>query len=307
MRSPALFMQTRHQTYNSAIAASNVDVVGMEEVSEGANHGRVITKRANRLAARTHHYWYWCWFRNEPHFPGMPDTKAGGGGPLAEQMSTFSNTHDKHWYAGQAVLSRWPIVESAVHRLPGEDAKQRLTTDCKPPGFDGDPTCLADTVFETRAAIWARLKTGVGSVSVTAAHTSGTVAQHDDLAQWAMDQSAKDDSAFLVCDCNSLPWSKAQTALRDNGWTDTYRALHPNGGPTADQQIDASHPTVSDRIDYVFMRWPHSWLGLRTSTRFMNTPAHSTATKSGWLWPSDHWGVIDGLLPGAHSSLPHTG
>jgi hypothetical protein len=46
--------------------------------------------------------------------------------------------------------------------------------------------------------------------------------------------------------------------------------------------------------DYVFLR-PGSALRLQTSTRFMNHPAHSSLEKSGWLWPSDHWGVLDTL------------
>jgi endonuclease/exonuclease/phosphatase family metal-dependent hydrolase len=295
-------LAARTQLQVRELAAANVDIVGLEEVSETGHHGRVIATIAGGMARRTHETWWWCWFRTEPHAPGAPDTRTGGGDPLSDQLAAHYNSNDTPWYEGAAILSRWPIVASAVHRLPGEDPAQRLQTDCAPPFTD--PTCPVDIVLEPRAALWTRIATPYDDVSVTVAHTSGNVDQHKFLATWALAQSRKAASAFLVCDCNSVPTDPAQAALRSGGWRDTYRALHPTGGGTADQQIDASHPTVSNRIDYVFRR-PGSYLDLRTSVRFMNTPERSTVEQSGWLWPSDHWGVLDTVARVLRP--PHTG
>jgi endonuclease/exonuclease/phosphatase family metal-dependent hydrolase len=191
------------------------------------------------------------------------------------------------------VLSRWPIVASAVHRLPGENPVSRLATDCRPPNFGGDPTCLIDIVLEPRAAVWTRIRTAVGTVSFTSAHTSGNWLQSNDLARWARSRSARDPSAYLVCDCNSVPGSPAHQVMSPLGWVDSWRLLHfGSAGYTTDQDIGATGPTVDARIDYVFVR-SDSRLRPLTSDRFMDKPQPSTLEPSGLLWPSDHWGVID--------------
>jgi endonuclease/exonuclease/phosphatase family metal-dependent hydrolase len=273
------------------LTAARVDVVGIQEAEESTKHGRVIDRLARKLAARTQQTWYWCWFRTEPHLNGTPDTRRGGGSPISDLLAAHYNPHEKRWYEGAAVLSRWPIVASAVHRLPGEDPVQRLTTDCRPPGFSGDPTCLADIVFEPRAAVWTRIATPFGPMSFTSTHTSGNWEQSLDLVRWVRQRSRHDRSAFLVCDCNSVPNSHAQRVIRKSGWVDSYAALRSDTGATVDQDIGATKPTVSYRIDYVFVR-DRSVLRPVAVTRFMNVPEPSTLEPSGLLWPSDHWGVL---------------
>jgi endonuclease/exonuclease/phosphatase family metal-dependent hydrolase len=271
------------------IARSGVDIVGLQEVEESAKHGLVIDRVAKGLAAKTNTTWYWCWFRTEPHWPGAPDTYPGGGDPLSDQLAKHYNQNETKWYEGAAVLSWLPITAAAVHRLPGEDFRDRLTGDCKPP-FN-DPTCIIDLFLEPRAAVWARVWTAFGPVSFTSAHTSGNVKQHADLMHWARLQSAHDSTAFVACDCNSTPSSPAQAEIRRRGWVDTALSLHQDK-PTADQDIGATKPTVTTRIDYVFIRADSAWK-VASSRRFMNTSAASTTQQSGRLWPSDHYGVID--------------
>jgi endonuclease/exonuclease/phosphatase family metal-dependent hydrolase len=273
------------------LAASHVDIVGIQEAEESTKHGLVIKRLADKLAVRTQQSWFWCWFRTEPHLNGTPDTRVGGGNYFAEQLAKNYNSNEPKWYEGAAVLSRWPIVASAVHRLPGEDPVKRLRSDCQPPTFSGDPTCVIDIVLEPRAAVWTRIRTPRGSLSFTSTHTSGTWAQSLDLVRWVRAKSKHDASAYLVCDCNSTPHSSAQAAIRSHGWVDTYRALHPTGGATADQDITATKPTTSARIDYVFMRTPSALRPVGV-TPFMNVPKRSPVSASGWLWPSDHWGVL---------------
>src|SRR4051812_24402410 len=218
------------------LAASHVDVVGIQEAEESTKHGRVIERLATKLATRTHQTWYWCWFRTEPHVNGTPDTRIGGGSKLSDQLAAHYNPNERKWYEGAAVLSRYPITASAVHRLPGEDPLQRTLGDCRPPA---DPTCTIDIVLEPRAAIWTRIRTPVGTVSFTSTHTSGNWEQSRDLVRWVNARSRLDRSAFLTCDCNSVETSRAQQAIRAHGWVDTYRKFHPHGGATADQDLGA--------------------------------------------------------------------
>jgi endonuclease/exonuclease/phosphatase family metal-dependent hydrolase len=284
-------LEARLATDVDELAASQVDVVGIQEAEESAKHGRVIERLANKLAVRTQRTWYWCWFRTEPHLNGTPDTRSGGGSALSDLLAAHYNPNESKWYEGAAVLSRYPIVASAVHRLPGEDVAQRLLTDCQPPRFSGDPTCVPDIVLEPRAAVWTRIATPFGTVSFTSTHTSGNWEQSRDLARWVNQRSRADKSAFLVCDCNSTPSTRAQHAIRAHGWVDVYAQLRSDGGPTSDQDIGATRPTTTHRIDYVFER-PSSALRASAVTRFMNVPQPSTLEQSGWLWPSDHFGVL---------------
>lgn len=289
-----------HRTLNARLtiatnqlAASGADIIGLQEVEESTKHGRVIARLAKGLAAKTDATWYWCWFRTEPHWPFAPDTYPGGGDPLSDQLAAHYNPNETKWYQGSAVLSHWPITASAVRRLPGEDVRRRFTGDCKPP-FQ-DPTCVLAVLLEPRAAVWARIASPFGSLSLTSAHTSGNVLQHAALMHWARQQSEQDSTAFVVCDCNSTPSSKAQAEIRRRYWIDTALAMHAVG-PTSDQDIGATAPTVTTRIDYIFLR-PGSALKLTDSRLFMNTPAISTTEPSGRLWPSDHYGVIDTFEP----------
>jgi endonuclease/exonuclease/phosphatase family metal-dependent hydrolase len=263
------------------LAASGADVLGLQEVGESPRHGRVIERLAAGLATATSSRWYWCWFRTEPHVAAVPDLRPGGGDPLSDLLAQHYNSHETRWYQGAAVLSRWPIVAAAAHRLPGEDVARRLLRECVPAL---DPLCVLAVLLEPRAAVWARVATPLGRVSVIATHTSGTARQHADLARWAARRSSGDRSAFILCDCNSLESSTAHTALGDGGWIDTYRRLHGDRGATSDQDITALEPSVTTRIDYVWAR-AGSTLHAQSSQRFMNTPVAG-------LWPSDHWGVL---------------
>jgi endonuclease/exonuclease/phosphatase family metal-dependent hydrolase len=274
------------------LTAANVDIVGIQEAEQSTKHGRVIERLANRLAARTSQRWFWCWFRTEPHVNGTPDTRSGGGSKLSDLLAEHYNSNEPKWYEGAAVLSRWPIVASAVHRLPGEDPAQRLASDCKPPAFSGDPSCTVDIVLEPRAAVWTRIATPLGHISFTSTHTSGNWEQSQDLVRWVQQQDRHDGTAFLVCDCNSVESSRAQQAIRANGWHDVYRAMHPSGGATVDQDIGAAHATTTYRIDYIFQGASDHGVRAIGATRFMNVPERSNLERSGWLWPSDHWGVL---------------
>jgi endonuclease/exonuclease/phosphatase family metal-dependent hydrolase len=271
------------------LVASGAGVIGLQEVTDSANHGLVIERLAKLMGSQTGGEWWWCFFRTEPHAPVILDTRDGGGDQVSDLFADHYNSHEKRWYEGAAVLSRWPITASAAHRLPGEDVAGRLHDECLP---QGDPTCVLDLFLEPRAALWARIATPYwGPISFTVTHTSGNAAQHRDLATWAATKSAGAKASYLTCDCNALETSAAQGALRDAGWIDTFRALHRRDrGYTSDQDVTAAKSTVGARIDYVFTRT--GALRTRTASVFMNRPARSTLTKSHLLWPSDHYGVI---------------
>ena len=278
-------LEARTAIQINQLAASKVDVVGLQEASETARHGRVVSRLAKGLAAKTGVSWYWCWFRSAPHAPGEPETRDGGGGPLSDEFAKHYNSHDALWYEGPAVLSRYPIAASDAHRLPGED-RARLTEECA--AELPDPSCALDVATEARTAVWALIVTARGSLSFTSTHTSGNVAQHRELVSWATEKTSGSKTAVIVCDCNSLEGWESTRSIRDAGWVDTYRAKRRDAGRTSDQQIRAAKETTKDRIDYVFLR-KGSKRTLADVRKFMNVP---TRVGTGVLWPSDHLGVI---------------
>jgi exonuclease III len=78
------------------------------------------------------------------------------------------------------------------------------------------------------------------------------------------------------------------------GFIDTYRAFTDAPGSTNSQEIvtATSEPTVTRRIDFVFARSP-SALAV-TGSEVFGTGA--VPFGDGWLWPSDHLGVVSSTV-----------
>jgi endonuclease/exonuclease/phosphatase family metal-dependent hydrolase len=83
-----------------------------------------------------------------------------------------------------------------------------------------------------------------------------------------------------------------QALVREAGLVDAYRIANPGGtGPTVWQRPNAPDPTVSRRVDYIFVvPGTAAAARVRASRVILSTPgrlANGTA-----LWPSDHYGVL---------------
>ncbi len=263
------------------LARDKVDIVGGQEFSRTINHGNVTAKLAFEASRLTRTVWYWCWYGSNPHFPGEPETRDGGGGPISDLLSQNTRPGESKFEEGESVLSRYPILAAEALRLPPETL-DTLPTCLENPG----PDCLTRAVFQARGALWARVRTPLGDVDVITAHTSGTVMHHEALMEFATAKSG--GRAAIVCDCNALEGSDAMTSFTPAGWIDTFRALNRRlPGFTSSQDVLAPRATVDHRIDYVLSN------GLRgtRSAVFMSAPAYSATTEKHFVWPSDHFAV----------------
>jgi endonuclease/exonuclease/phosphatase family metal-dependent hydrolase len=264
------------------LAAAGVDVIGAQEVSRTKNHGVIVNRLAVGLAGRTGQVWHWCFFATNPYFPGEPETRAGGGGPLSDQLAANTREGEAKFEEGVAILSRYPIVAASARRLPSETSS--TLPDCE------DPACVATSTFQSRGAIWGRVRTNVGEIDVFSAHTSGLRDQHADLTGWVAQKSPAGRTAIVTCDCNATIGE--EVAPLQAAYADTWRVTNPQApGYTSHQRIDHPASTVQQRIDYVWLR-NRSGHRATSSTLVLDQPFSSALTSSRVLWPSDHYGVL---------------
>lgn len=293
------------------IAAAGIDIVGMEEVEDARVNpprrhadGNVAQKLAARLASLTRMTWYWCWFLSNPHFPGEPDVQTGGGGPASDQIAALADEKYASFKEGIAVLARYPIVEAEGRRLPGRVPVEALL--CPPAD---DPTiCPATVVFESRAALWAKVATPRGATQIVAAHLSHGITDASDYSSleqaaavlaFAEEKAAADPPArrFFVCDCNVQPTDEAPLVqfVESFGWENTFTvpctAASADGCTAGLDVIVTRSPRrrMTERLDYVFWKPGSCASKPRPSRLFADRPLR---TGTGWLWASDHLGIV---------------
>ena len=283
------------------LAKARIDVVGMQEVAKTTSHGLVVERLAGGLAKRVGGHWYWCWFASNPHFPLEPDVQpGGGGGPFTEIMATQVRSGEDEFREGIAILSRFPITESAVLRVRPRSYE---AVACLPP----DPIdCNAAGFFDSRSVMWARVDAPSGDYDVFTTHIAHGITplsdttkllQTQEVLDW-IDGMASEDVApdVFVGDFNSEEGSAVYEAVTGDGWTDTYRKANRNAkGFTSDQDPVAPKPTVTSRIDYVFARPGSCGLAVRSSAVIANK-AYRVNGKP--LWPSDHYGLVSEIACG---------
>lgn len=181
---------------------------------------------------------------------------------------------------GEAILSRYPL----------RDADLQILTPRA--GF-----------FEHRVVLRATAATPWGAVDVFATHlTHGDPAIN--RAQAASLQAYVAEAATLPAivagDFNA---TEDTPQIRALGWIDIYRAAHP-GGPEAsrepvqgftccvDDLAGGPEQVLQERIDYIFLLPGRSAVEVVDSQVVLDQPVH---LEEGWLWPSDHTGVLTTL------------
>ncbi len=182
------------------------------------------------------------------------------------------NRHAILFEEGEAILSRYPLRESAF-------------TELKPrPQF-----------FEHRVALAATAATPWGEVRVVVTHlTTGPAGVNHAQAQslLAFVAAQGEDPAIVAGDFNAVEESP-QIRLLGQQWTDTYRAIHPaERGETCcvDDLTAGPDEPLEKRIDYLFLvPGTGATLSVVGSQRVLDQPFH---TVGGWLWASDHVGLL---------------
>lgn len=290
-----------------ALAASDADIVGMQEVVASANHGLVAERVALGLEQATGDDWAWCFFRSNPHLPGEADAGPGGiGGPVSQAIADVARSGDSPWSEGVAILSRFPIADAAAHRLAPRLAEAPVCQVENPENPLAIPTCAVDT----RQVMWAAVTSPCGTVDMFSTHlandessaseTSRQLQAVDALA--AIESRTTDGPApdVFVGDFNTLEGGPVWQAVIDAGFVDGFRQAEPDDpGLTSGQDIDVAESTVSRRIDYVFVRPGTEPPQLTDGAVIGDAPVpFSGSDGQTVVWPSDHYGVAVSTLTG---------
>lgn len=181
---------------------------------------------------------------------------------------------------GEAILSRYPLQDVAMRELLPRAG-----------------------LFEHRVVLKATAVTPWGDVDVLATHlTHGDPAinraQVASLVAYVA--QAGEGPSIVAGDFNTTEDVLHGAAA---GWTDTYRAVHPDerGFTCCIEDLSArSAEALSLRIDYVFLASGSERIAVKDSRRVLDQPAR---LDEAWLWASDHVGVLAILSIGQYKRL----
>jgi endonuclease/exonuclease/phosphatase family metal-dependent hydrolase len=256
--------QRRLDAITAALAEIDPDVCGLQEVwADPERDDNLAADLAKRLGM------HWCWAGRPPN-------------------QSWQREHGSHLLAGNAVLSRWPIVEQAEISLPPTDDHPRL-------GLHA----LVDTPSGRLPFFTTHFSHQLGASAVRLAQArvlAGFIARHGVDHPWPPvvtgDLNAEPDSDEL----RLLGGILTPPAVPGLVLVDAWRYADPDQPATGHTWVRgnpyrADDPTPDARIDHILVGLPGTGYGRIRSARLAgNRPADG-------VWPSDHFAVVADLDP----------
>ncbi len=254
------------------VTAERPDVIALQEVSRSAARGDVGASLSARVNLR-------C--AGAPY--GLDYARADG---IGEGEYAFEE--------GLALISRLqPCASVEVLKF---DAQVRLEGH-----FAGHRYRLPDDRIAMRARYRAPngielqvCVTHLTDSSETAAGVTIRLQQTRELVAWLKRASDSSSPLLLAGDFNDVPDSQTIAAITGAGFLDLWQAAGSGPGFTNDRDdidIESPHGAHNQRIDYLFFR-PGRGRGseIVEVCLFLDRPRRTP--EGGWLWASDHAGVI---------------
>ncbi len=247
-----------------ALAAEAPDVVLLQEISVSEAHGHLPNRLVAALRARGLDY---------EMVYAAANGSVGDGGNFEE---------------GGAILARHPIAGSAVHRLAADRPVVRELHGYR---FVEQRVALRGTILAPDGGLL-----DVFGVHLTdAPPTDGRVPrreQVEDFERFVADRAAAGRPAIVAGDFNAAPDADEIGWLASRGFRDLCAA---NGAKATndrnDRDLEARADTSDQRIDYVFALTPaDAEVRVVDARLFLAAPAAPDG--GGWLWASDHNGVV---------------
>jgi endonuclease/exonuclease/phosphatase family metal-dependent hydrolase len=246
-------LERRLDLVTEALRDLDADVIALQEASWSRSRGEVASRLAGRLGL---HHTY------APSSMRLFDTSWFN--RAAAALMDFSE--------GPAILSRFPIARSEVHKLPR--CGRRL-----------DP----------RVLLYVELVTPAGMLPVFSTHTSGHACHAEAVAAIVRERRG-DLPGVLMGDLNAVESSAAITTLvAEAGLVDAFRAKNPDApGFTVWQPVTAPERRAFRRVDYVLMAPGRLFPGAVVDSRVVVDKPGRLPDGSP-IWPSDHYGVLADL------------
>jgi endonuclease/exonuclease/phosphatase family metal-dependent hydrolase len=118
--------------------------------------------------------------------------------------------------------------------------------------------------------------------------------QAGELVRWLQSVCDTRQPVLLAGDFNDVPDSQTLATITGAGFTDLWRAAGDGPGYTNDRsdiELESPHGSPNQRIDYLFFR-PGAARDFEIAAvrLFLDRPRRTN--DGGWLWGSDHVGVI---------------
>jgi endonuclease/exonuclease/phosphatase family metal-dependent hydrolase len=246
-------LEVRLDLVTEALQALAPDIIAIQEASTSRRRGDVASRLAGRLGM------------NHVYAPAtMRLFDADWANRQAVAFMDFAE--------GPAILSRFPIVYSEVHKLP-----------------------RCGRWFDPRVLVFAELATPGGLLPVFSTHISGHACHAQAVAEVVRFHKG-DLPGILMGDFNAVESSPAiSTLVSEIGGVDVFRAVHPDAaGFTVWQPVTEPERRALRRVDYVFLVPGRAFSGAAVASRVVvDSPAQRP--DGSWLWPSDHYGVLADL------------
>jgi endonuclease/exonuclease/phosphatase family metal-dependent hydrolase len=246
-------LDARLDLVSDALLGTSPDVIALQESSWSRRRGEVASRLAGRLGM------------NYVYAPAsMRLFSLGWLNRLGAALLNFSE--------GPAILSRFPITRSEVHKLPGCGRR-----------------------MEPRVLLFAELGAPGGPLSVFSTHTRGNACHTRAVATLILGLRGA-LPGVLMGDLNAVESSEAIEVLTgEAGFVDVFRSRHPDAtGATVWQPVTASERRASRRVDYVFLVPGRTFPGTVLDSRVV-VDAPGRLPDGSTLWPSDHYGVLADL------------
>jgi endonuclease/exonuclease/phosphatase family metal-dependent hydrolase len=265
-------LERRLDLIAAEVAAQRPDVIALQEVSRraaGGDAGAALAAHVNLRCA------------NAPY--RLHYARADGSG---EGEYAFED--------GLALMSR--LEACAPVEVLKFDAQVRLETQ-----FAGHRYRLPDDRIAIRARY--RISNGIElQVCVTHLTDSGETTagvairlqQAREIAAWLGCTGDPSVPLLLAGDFNDVPDSDTIAAITGAGFLDLWQAAGSGPGFTNDRDdidIESPHGTHNQRIDYLFFR-PGRGRGSEIAEVGLFLDRPRPTPDGGWLWASDHAGVI---------------
>jgi endonuclease/exonuclease/phosphatase family metal-dependent hydrolase len=118
--------------------------------------------------------------------------------------------------------------------------------------------------------------------------------QAGELVRWLQSGCDRRQPILLAGDFNDVPDSQTIATILGAGFTDLWRAAGDGPGYTNDRddiELESPHGATNQRIDYLFFRPGAARdFEIGDARLFLDRPRRTD--DGGWLWSSDHVGVI---------------
>jgi endonuclease/exonuclease/phosphatase family metal-dependent hydrolase len=257
-------VEARFALLEAGLALEAPDVVLLQEISVSEAHGHLPNRLVAALRSRGLEY---------EMVYAAANGSVGDGGSFEE---------------GGAILARHPIAASAVHRLAADRPVVRELHGYR---FVEHRVAIRGTILVPDGGLL-----DVFGVHLTdASPTDGRVPrreQVEDFERFVAERPAAGRPTIVAGDFNAAPDADEIGWLASRGFRDLCAAEGAQAtNDRHDRDLETRRDTSDQRIDYVFALAPADAEVRVVDARLFLAAAAST-DEGGWLWASDHNGVL---------------